>query len=109
MEEKILLELSKLNEKIDQKINDLDQKVDRLEQGMDQKIENKIESAKKEILDHYFLFEQEYGYKINAILDTVITVSKKSEEKAELIRQLDRRMSKQELRTLALEQRCFKS
>ena len=80
MEEKILATLDKVNETLDK----MDQRLDK----MDEEI--------KEIRAQQFLFEHEYGAKIDAIFDAVTLELDKNLEKSNKIRILEGRMDRNE-------------
>ena len=58
--------------------------------------DKKLQELRDEILDRQFVFEEEYGTKIDAILDAVTLELDKNLEKSEKIRTLDRRMDRAE-------------
>ena len=121
MEEKILFALAEMNQRFEKRFDVMDQKIDRLredlsqelekkleqklekkleqklEQKLDEKLEQKLSQFKKEILDQLFIFEQEYGAKIDAILDSVSMEMDKNIEKSEKIRNLGKRMDRAEV------------
>ena len=91
-----------LDTKLDKKMQDMEQ---RLEQKLEKKFDEKLEKVKKEILDHQFLFEQNYGTKIDAIFDAVSLELDKNLEKSEKIRKIDSRMDRSEVAIFGLEKR----
>jgi len=104
---KIDEKFAKIDEKfdrIDERFNEMDQRFNQLETNTKNELENfktsleqKMEDTKKEILDRQFLFEQEYGSKIDIILDAVKLEMEKNIEKSEDIKKLDTRMERAKL------------
>ena len=101
MEEKILDAIDKkfneINEKFDQKFELMEQRFDQKFEEMDQKFDQKFNEIHQEltqIRNRQFLFEQEYGTKIDAIFDAVTLELDKNLEKSVKIRKLDGRMDR---------------
>ncbi len=65
--------------------------------GMESRLDNKIEEVRQEILDQQFLFEQEYGIKIDAIFDAVTMELDKNLEKSEKLHKLEKRMDRNDV------------
>ncbi len=86
MEEKLVKILNEMNEKFDRKFNELDDKI-------------------TEVRQQQFLFEQEYGTKIDAIFDAVTLELDKNLEKSEKIRKLEGRMDRTEANMFSYEKR----
>ena len=114
MDEKVLEVLFQINQrldKIDQRLDGVDNRLDRVDQRFDetdQKIEDLHEEMNqnaKEILDRQFLFETEYGRKIDAIFDSVSLEMDKNLEKSAKIRKLDQRVDRNEVNIFSLEKR----
>ena len=97
----------KLEEIFDRKLEEkLDRILDRkLEEKLDKILDEKFEKVKKEIMDRQFLFEENYGTKIDAILDAVTLELDKNLEKSEKIRKIDDRMDRAEVNIFGLEKR----
>ena len=93
---------TKLEKKFDEKFQVSEQ---RLETKLEKKFDKKLEELKKEVLDQYFLFEQNYGTKIDAILDAVSLELDKNLKKSEKIRKIDSRMDRSEVAIFSLEKR----
>ena len=106
---------------LDEKINSLDQKIVLVQEKMidveekfDEKLDNtrkefiekldntrkefneKLEDTKKELLDRQFLFEHEYGEKINAMYDIMMTTKDKEYDNHKEIEKLDNRLTRAE-------------
>ncbi len=86
MEEKLVKILNEMNEKFDRKFDELDDKI-------------------TEVREQQFLFEQEYGTKIDAIFDAVTLELDKNLEKSEKIRKLEGRMDRTEANMFSYEKR----
>ncbi len=104
----ILLEIKKKLAGIDQRLDEMDKRLT----GIDNKIDGKIDDLReemnqrtKEILDQQFLFESEYGRKIDVIFDSVSLEMDKNLEKSEKIRKLDQRVERNEVNIFGLEKR----
>lgn len=97
----------KLDEILEQKLEEiLERKLDQiLDKKLDEKFEQKFEEKFAEIKRELFLFEQNYGTKIDAILDAVSLELDKNLEKSEKIRQIDSRMDRNEVAMFGLEKR----
>lgn len=101
MEEKIL-------DAIDKKFNEINEKFDQKLQAMDQKFDQKFNEIHQEltqIRNRQFLFEQEYGTKIDAIFDAVSLELDKNKEKSEKIRKLEKRVDRNEVQIFSHEKR----
>ncbi len=96
MKEKIFKLLFEMNQRLDGIDNRLD--------GMDDRFDG-IEQQTKEILDQQFLFETEYGTKIDVIFDSVSLEMDKNLEKSQKIRKLDQRVEQNEVNIFSLEKR----
>lgn len=97
----------KLDEILERKLDKmLEQKLDQiLDKKLDDKFEQKFDEKFAEIKRELFLFEQNYGTKIDAILDAVSLELDKNLEKSEKIRQIDSRMDRSEVAIFGLEKR----
>lgn len=73
--------------------------------GMESRLDNKIEAVRQEILDQQFLFEQEYGIKIDAIFDAVTLELDKNLEKSEKLHRLEKRMDRNDVTIFGHEKR----
>lgn len=82
-------------------VNNLETKVN----GMESRLDNKIEEVRQDILDQQFLFEQEYGIKIDAIFDAVTLELDKNLEKSEKLHRLEKRMDRNDVTILGHEKR----
>ncbi len=112
MEEKILDAIDKkfneINEKFDQKFELMEQRFDQKFEEMDQKFDQKFNEIHQEltqIRNRQFLFEQEYGTKIDAIFDAVSLELDKNKEKSEKIRKLEKRVDRNEVQIFSHEKR----
>ncbi len=115
MEEKltaILFQMNQMNQrfehfeqKINQKFNDFEQKINQEFNDFEQKINQKISDSEKRILDQQFLFENEYGIKIDAIFDAVTLELDKNLEKSQKIGKLEGRMDRNEVAVFNHERR----
>lgn len=115
MEEKILAKLEQLDAKMDNMKEEFRQENDKIRQEFKQdndklreELHEEMNDFRKEMLDKMFLFEQDYGAKIDAIFDVAImqkdiiqTVYKNQEE-------LKIRVDNLDIKLLALDQRVFK-
>lgn len=98
-----------------QKIETIDQKIEKLDYQMKdgfltmedkfREYDQKLEKVEKTILDRQFLFEQEYGSKIDAIYDHVALELQKNEEKSVKIHTLDTRLDRSEVELFNHEKR----
>lgn len=82
-------------------VNNLETKVNRMESRLDKKIDD----VRQEILDQQFLFEQEYGIKIDAIFDAVTLELDKNLEKSEKLHRLEKRMDRNDVTIFSHEKR----
>ena len=90
----------KIIQEVDQKIQKLDHKMEDGFQTVAAKFEEndrKFEQLQKTILDKQFLFEHEYGKKIDLMYDAIVTELDKNQEKSEKIRKLDARVDRCEM------------
>ena len=121
MEQKILdilvqvqnhvMELQEQMGGLQNQVNGLQNQVNGLQDqvnGMESRLDNKIEEVRQEILDQQFLFEQEYGIKIDAIFDAVTMELDKNLEKSEKIRTLEKRADRHDAVMLGYEKRISK-
>ena len=90
MEEKIFDILAEINERMFK----MDQKMDDFKNEMNQKMDD----FKKEMLDRQFLFEDEYGKKIDAIFEYVQFQQKTNLQRFDRIDDLEKRVSALERR-----------
>lgn len=89
-------------------VNSLQDQVNNLEtkvNGMESRLDNKIEEVRQDILDQQFLFEQEYGIKIDAIFDAVTLELDKNLEKSKKLHRLEKRMDRNDVTILGHEKR----
>lgn len=120
----------KLDEKLDQKLDQkLDEKLGILEHKLEQKIEDvrqeiadvqvkleekitkvteDMEKLRKEMLDQFFLFEQEYGDKIVSMGDYILVDKDKNEIRSKQVNQLENRVERLEVKSLVYENDIFK-
>ena len=110
-------EIVSLDQKMSQEIGSLNQKMNEMDQKFDElKQENKqlcrdmksLHEKVEEIHDQQFVFEQEYGTKIDAILDAVSLELDKNLEKSQKIRNLAGRMDRGEVVVFDHEKRISK-
>ena len=98
MDEKILAKLDEMNQKFDQKFDEMEHKFDELRNEMDEKFTNmKTELSsqiKKEVLDQMFVFETEYGRKINIMYEELTGKIQKDRNLQEDIAILEKRVDK---------------
>ena len=90
-----------LSERIHQVERALNEKIDRVEKTL----KGEMKQLERTILDRQFLFETEYGKKIDMIYDAVVLELDKNLEKSEKIRKLDARMDKSEIKVFDHEKR----
>lgn len=108
MEEKILEALNKINERLDrmdQRLDQMGERFDKTDQRFDQMgerfeksnqkilgIEGRIaQEIRQQILDHMFVFETEYGRKMNIAYEEIIARNQKEGIQNEMIQNLERR------------------
>lgn len=99
--EQVVIELENNAEKIEQVERALNEKIDRVEKTL----KGEMKQLERTILDRQFLFETEYGKKIDMIYDAVVLELDKNLEKSEKIRKLDARMDKSEIKVFDHEKR----
>ena len=99
--EQVVIELENNAEKIEQVERVLNEKIDRVEKTL----KGEMKQLERTILDRQFLFETEYGKKIDMIYDAVVLELDKNLEKSEKIRKLDARMDKSEIKVFDHEKR----
>lgn len=104
-EQKINQKFNDFEQKINQEFNDFEQKVEQKFNDFEQKINQKISDSEKRILDQQFLFENEYGIKIDAIFDAVTLELDKNLEKSQKIGKLEGRMDRNEVAVFNHERR----
>ncbi len=80
-----------------ERINKIDEKID--------KVHDELHEEITEVKNQQFLFEHEYGTKIDAIFDAVTMELDKNLEKSEKIRKLGQRMDKSEVKLFGFEKR----
>ncbi len=103
MEEQILQILQKLDKKIDGMQNQIDALQIKTDTRFD-KIQNQVE----QISNRQFVFEHEYGTKIDAIFDAVTMELDKNLEKSEKIRNLEKRADRHDVAMFGYEKRISK-
>ena len=79
---------------IDDKFDVVNQKIEDVKEELRIEMKQEMNNMEKRILDQLFLFEQEYGTKIDAIFDAVTLELDKNLEKSVKIRKLDGRMDR---------------
>ena len=99
MEEKILVILGKIQNKMDEmqdqingmqnQMDDMNERFDRLEE-LNENLQNEV----RQVQAQQFIFEHEYGTKIEAIFDAVTMELDKNLEKSVKIRKLDNRVDR---------------
>ncbi len=99
--QQVVIELENNAEKIEQVERALNEKIDRVEKTL----KGEMKQLERTILDRQFLFETEYGKKIDMIYDAVVLELDKNLEKSEKIRKLDARMDKSEIKVFDHEKR----
>ena len=99
--EQVVIELENNAEKIEQVERVLNEKIDRVEKTL----KGEMKQLERTILDRQFLFETEYGKKIDMIYDAVVLELDNNLEKSEKIRKLDARMDKSEIKVFDHEKR----
>jgi len=97
----------KLEEKLEQKLDEkLEQKLEeKLDKKLDEKLDKRFKQIETSLNSRLFLFEQEYGTKIDAIYDAVILEQQKNIEKSDKIRKLDKRLDSVEANIFSHEKR----
>ncbi len=105
LEEKLVVKIEEmLDEKLEEKLNEkLDEKLGILEYKLEQKITEDIEKLRKEMLDQFFLFEQEYGDKIVSMGDYILVDKDKNEIRNKQVTQLENRVERLEVKSLVYE------
>lgn len=93
------------NERFQKMENNFDRKLNEFKTGIENNFYQKMDELRKELLDKQFLFEEEYGTKIDAILDAVTLELDKNLEKSDKIRKLDNRMDRAEANIFGHEKR----
>ncbi len=104
MEEKLTAILFQMNQ-MNQRFEHFEQKINQKFNDFEQKINQKISDSEKRILDQQFLFENEYGIKIDAIFDAVTLELDKNLEKSQKIGKLEGRMDRNEVAVFNHEKR----
>ncbi len=94
--------------KVDQKFVEFEKKVDQKFVEFEKKVNQKFDSFEKKVLGQHFLFENEYGIKIDAIFDAVTLELDKNLEKSEKIGKLEGRMNRNEVAVFNHEKRISK-
>ncbi len=79
---------------IDDKFDVVNQKIEDVKEELRTEMKQEMNNMEKRILDQLFLFEQEYGTKIDAIFDAVTLELDKNLEKSVKIRKLDGRIDR---------------
>lgn len=97
MEEKILEMLYKMDNRLDK----MDQKIDNVKTELNQSMDD----LRKEILDKQFVFEDEYGKKIDAIFDYVQFHQNNNLKRFDKISDLEKRVETVEVHHLNHEKR----
>lgn len=122
MEEKIITMLLEMNQRFDkleqkmevsnqelrQDMQELRQEVRERFDDFEKKVDQKFDSFEKKVLGQHFLFENEYGIKIDAIFDAVTLELDKNLEKSEKIGKLEGRMNRNEVAVFNHEKRISK-
>lgn len=109
--QKILQQLDEKTEKIETNLQQLDEKFEARFQDLEKKFDElraDNEEFKQEMVNRHFVFEQEYGQKINAIYDAVTLELDKNLEKSEKISKLNTRMDRAEINIFNHEKRISK-
>ncbi len=86
MEDKIFVMLTEINKRFDV-----------LEEKLMQEMHKQMEAMEKRILDRQFVFETEYGSKIDAIFEAVTLELDKNIDKSQKIGKLEGRMDRSEV------------
>lgn len=103
--EEVKQENEKLRQEMNQKIDDLEQKMDQKMNDLEQKMNHKMEDLAKEILDRQFVFEDEYGKKIDAIFEFVDFHQKNNLKRFDRISDVEKRLEIEEEKSLNHEKR----
>lgn len=109
--EKIEMNLQQLDERTQMNLQQLDEKFEARFQNLEKKFDElraDNEEFKQQMLNRHFVFEQEYGQKINAIYDAVTLELDKNLEKSEKISKLNTRMDRAEINVFNHEKRISK-
>ena len=118
MESKFEKKFEEMESKFDKKFEEMESKFDKKFEEMDNKLERKFEELKaenrelreeiREIREQQFVFEHEYGKKIDAIFDAVTMELDKNLEKSKKIRKLEERTDRSEIILFDHEKRISK-
>ncbi len=101
----ILMDIDRSLRAMETRLSKLEQNAEHMRLELKNEIDQKIGDAKKQILDQHFLFEHEYGTKIDAIFDAVSLELDKNKEKSEKIRKLETRIEQNEIKIFNHEER----
>ncbi len=96
MERKMMIENEKLKAELEQRLEEmLEEKLDKildekLEEKLNKKLEEMKQELKQEILNHMFIFEQEYGRKLTIAFEELMSRSNRERIQDESIEDLKR-------------------
>ncbi len=98
-----------LDEKLETKVGQiLEEKLEPAVERLRMEIGNSEEKLRKEMLDRYFLFEQEYGDKIISMGDYILFDKDKNERINNQVCHLENRVDRLEVKSLVYENDIFK-
>ena len=103
MEEKILARIDELEagqKQMQQEIYEMHQEISEVKEGQEQ--------LHKELLDRQFVFEQEYGSKIDAIFDMVSIMKDKIYQVTDHFQFMDKRVDHLDMQVFAHEERIHR-
>lgn len=103
-EQRLNEKFREIDEKFEQVVIELEnnaEKIDRVEK----ELKREMKQLERTILDKQFLFETEYGKKIDMMYDAVLLELDKNKEKSEKIHKLDARMERSEIKVFNHEKR----
>ena len=101
----ILEKLENLEQEMNKRFAQQQDYIDEQLEKQQIEFDEKLNQYQKNLTDKMFLFEQEYGNKIDAIFDAVILEKDKNIEKSEKIRKLDKRVESNEAKIFGHERR----
>lgn len=101
----IVEENEKLRFEIKQDMEDLRQESRQNIDNLRQEVNQKIDDLRQEMINRFFVFENEFGRKIDIMYDYMMLQREIYQQKYELIRDLDKRLDISEIRNLDYEKR----
>lgn len=105
MEERILNALAEMNQKFDKKFDEMHKEMHKEIDNLRQEVNQNMNHLAQKILDRQFVFEDEYGRKIDAIFEYVEFHQKNNLQRFDRISNLEDRVETTELQILDHEKR----